>query len=193
MQYLNASYTTSVWLKSNPSFEIGDVDRVHADAGTAFRSEEFISDCEQHGIKVSFAAPRHQEMNGICERAWASVRNIAFSFLVHARVGFEYYSLALEQAWKVHACLPIKNLLRDEKPISPYEYFFGEKPCIRRFRVMFCPCVINIGDGTHVKTKKPAKFLTAVTIQSEASEECMSAYQEAQPTGSFIFQRPDLF
>ena len=138
----------SVWFKPNPNFEIGDVDRVHADAGSAFRSEEFISDCEQHGIKVSFAAPRHQEMNGICERAWASIRNIAFSFLVHARVGFEYYSLALEQAWKIHACLPIKNLLKDDKPISPYEFFHGHKPCLRRFRVMFCPCVINIGDGT---------------------------------------------
>ena len=80
------------------------------DAGTAFKSDEFVSDCEQHGIKVTFAALHHQEMNGMCECAWASVCNIAYAFLVHACVSFEYYSLALEQAWKVHACLPCDNV-----------------------------------------------------------------------------------
>ena len=54
----------AIWFKPNPSFEIGDVNKVHTDAGSAFKSAESISDCEQHGIKVTFAAPRHQEMNG---------------------------------------------------------------------------------------------------------------------------------
>ena len=59
----------AVWFKPNPTFEIGNVDNVHADAGTALNLLN-LCDCEQHGIKVTFAAPRHQEMNGICERAW---------------------------------------------------------------------------------------------------------------------------
>ena len=117
----------AVWFKPSPTFEIGNVNQVHADAGNAFKSAEFISDCEQHGIKVTFAPPRHQEMNGICERAWQSIRNIAFASLVHARVGYEYLSFALEHAWKIHACLPIKNLLKNDIPISPYEYFFDKK------------------------------------------------------------------
>ena len=144
----------SIWFKPNPSFTFDNVSNIHADAGTAFTSKEFISDCEQYGIKVSLAAPRHQEMNGICERTWASIRNIAFSFLVHARVGFEFYSFALEHAWKVHACLPIKNLSKNDKPISPYEYFFGNKPAIRRFRVPFCPCVVNIDQRRDVDTRQ---------------------------------------
>ena len=74
----------AIWFKPNPNFHIEDVDKIHTDAGSAFKSAEFISDCEQHGIKVTFAAPRHQEMNGICERTWANIRNIPFSFLVHA-------------------------------------------------------------------------------------------------------------
>ena len=60
----------SVWFKPKPHFELGDVDKVHADAGSAFKSAEFVSDCEQHGIQITFAAPCHQEMNGICERSW---------------------------------------------------------------------------------------------------------------------------
>ena len=61
----------AVSFKPNPTFEIGDVNKVHTDTGSAFKSAEFIS--EQHGIKVTFAAPCHQEMNGICERAWQSI------------------------------------------------------------------------------------------------------------------------
>ena len=28
--------------------------------------------------------------------------------------------------------------------MSPYELFFGTKPRICRFRVLFCPCVVNV-------------------------------------------------
>ena len=59
----------AIWFKPNPNFEIGNVENVHPDAGTAFKSSEFVSDCEQHGIKVTFAPPCHQEMNGICDQA----------------------------------------------------------------------------------------------------------------------------
>ena len=55
----------AIWLKPNPNFHIEDIDKVHIDVVSAFKSAEFISDCEQHGIKVTFAAPRHQEMNEI--------------------------------------------------------------------------------------------------------------------------------
>ena len=143
-QFLECLLHFSVWFKPNPKFELGDVDKIHADAGSAFKSAEFTSDCEQHGIKITFAAPRHQEMNGICERSWQNIRNIAFAFMVHARVGYEYLTFALEHAWKVHACLPIKNVLSENNLTSPYELFFNKKHCVSRFRVLFCPCVVNI-------------------------------------------------
>ena len=59
----------AIWFKTNPTFEIGNVDNVYAAAGTAFKSAKFVSDCEQHGINVTFGAPCHQEMNGICDLA----------------------------------------------------------------------------------------------------------------------------
>ena len=36
----------AIRFKPNPSFEIGDMNKVHTDAGSAFKSAEFISDCE---------------------------------------------------------------------------------------------------------------------------------------------------
>ena len=72
-------------------------------------------------------------MNGMCKRAWQSIHNIAFASLVHACVRYEYLSFAFEHAWKLDACLSIKNLHKDGVPVSPYELFFGHKPQICRF------------------------------------------------------------
>ena len=85
-------------------------------------------------------------MNGLAERAWQSVRELAFSMMVHAHVGDEFYSYALDQAWKIYNCLPIKGLEMNGKIATPYQVFFGTKPPISRFKVMFCPVIVNIGD-----------------------------------------------
>ena len=42
----------AIWFKPNPTFETSDVGKIHTDAGSAFQSAEFISECEQHGIKA---------------------------------------------------------------------------------------------------------------------------------------------
>ena len=39
-------------------------------------------------------------MNGIAERTWQSVRELAFSMMTHAQVGDEFYDYALQHAWK---------------------------------------------------------------------------------------------
>ena len=106
-EIFNCLHHYVIWFKKDATFHCWNLKHIRTDAGTYFTSEDFIADCEEHGIKLTFAAPRHQEMNGICERAWGIIRAMAFSFLVHARVGFEFFSLALEHAWKVHACLPV--------------------------------------------------------------------------------------
>ena len=82
----------SIWFQPKAHFHAWRIHELRTDAGSAFTSDEFIKDCESHGIKVTHAAPRHQEMNGICERAWQSIRTIAFGSLVHARIGFEFFS-----------------------------------------------------------------------------------------------------
>jgi hypothetical protein len=101
----------------------------------------------EHRIKGTFAAPRHQNQNGICERAWQSIREIAFKMMVHANVPDEFYDFALEHAWKIFNCLPIRDLQLDGKPCTPLESYTGNKPHLARFRVLFCPCVLGIGEA----------------------------------------------
>jgi hypothetical protein len=130
----------------NPDFNITPFLHVRVDAGTQFSSRAFRNKCNAANIKVSLAAPKHQEMNGLCERTWQSLRQLAFSFMNYARVSEEFGDMALEHAWKVFSVLPIKELSEPNKLITPYEKHYGRKPSLRKFRVLFCPCVYKVYD-----------------------------------------------
>jgi hypothetical protein len=68
--------------------------------------------------------------------------------MVHAHVPDEFYDFALEHAWKIFNCLPIKSKNNDN-PVPQWAYT-GRKPHLARFRVLFCPCVIGMGEANQV-------------------------------------------
>ena len=127
------------------TFNLHNVLKLRADAAQSNFAAELTELLTEHRIRGTFAAPRHQEQNGICERAWQSVREIAFKMMVHAHVPDEFFDFALEHAWKIFNCLPIRDLQLDGKPCTPLEAYTGRKPHLARFRVLFCPCVIGMG------------------------------------------------
>ncbi len=127
------------------TFNLHRVMRLRADASQTNFASEMTALMKVHRIKGTFAAPRHQAQNGICERAWQSIREIAFKMMVHAHVPDEFYDFALEHAWKVFCCLPIRDLQLNGKPCTPLESYTGIKPHLARFRVLFCPCVLGVG------------------------------------------------
>jgi hypothetical protein len=127
------------------TFNLHRVLRLRADASATNFAKEMTALMKTHRIKGTFAAPRHQAQNGTCERAWQSIREIAFKMMVHAHAPDEFYDFALEHAWKVFSCLPIRDLKLDGKPCAPLESHTGNKPCLARFRAPFCPCVHSVG------------------------------------------------
>ena len=44
-----------------------DLERISSDAGTQFTLTEFKEKCQTLGVRLTFAAPEHQEMNGQVE------------------------------------------------------------------------------------------------------------------------------
>ena len=46
------------------------MDRIQTDAGMHFTLKEFQEVISVHGVKIAFAAPDHQEINGRVEVTW---------------------------------------------------------------------------------------------------------------------------
>ena len=88
----------ATYQSSDATFYTGPLEDIRSDAGTEFTSEEFQDMCNEREINFSFASPRHQEMNGLAERIWRSIRDLAFSMMVHVHVGDEFYDYALNHA-----------------------------------------------------------------------------------------------
>ena len=47
---------------------------------------EFKEECQACGLQLTLAAPEYQEMNRHVEVAWRTLRTIAHSLMVHAKV-----------------------------------------------------------------------------------------------------------
>ena len=71
------------------------MERISADVGTQFTSTEFKEECQICVVRLTLAAPEHQEMNGQVEVIWRTLRTIAHYLMVHARVPEIYIHFAL--------------------------------------------------------------------------------------------------
>ena len=73
---------------------------------------DFKRECQTHGVHLTLAAPEHQEMNGQVEVTWRTLRTIANSIMVNARVSEAYIHFALMYTtYHTFPVLPIKYLI----------------------------------------------------------------------------------
>ena len=72
-----------------------DLERISVDAGTQFIFTEFKEECKTCEVHLTLAAPEHQEMNGQVEGTRRTLRTIAHSIMVHARVLEAYIHFTL--------------------------------------------------------------------------------------------------
>ena len=67
-------------------FGCWDLEIFSADIGTQFTVAEFKEECQTHGVHLTLAAPKHQEMNRQVEVTWRTLHTIAHSLMVYAIV-----------------------------------------------------------------------------------------------------------
>jgi hypothetical protein len=128
-------------------YTLTDLEQLHGDFDSTFRSEEFTTLMSEAGVRVTYAAPRHQEHNGICESNWKNIRKLAFAFMNDAQVDLSFFPMALEHAWKVHATLPHTALTMESGDTqSPHLVYFGKPARVADFKVLFCPVIMNYDD-----------------------------------------------
>ena len=98
-----------------------DLERISTDVGTQFTSAKFKEECQLRRVCLTLAALEHQEMNGQVEVTWRTLRTIAHSLMVHARVPENYMHVALMYTTDhIFPVLPIKNLINEDgDPTTP--------------------------------------------------------------------------
>ena len=100
-----------------------DLERTSADAGTQFTSTDFKEECQTRGVRLTLAAPEHQEMNGQVEVTWRTLRTVAHSRMVHARVSYAYVHFSFMYTTdRIFPVLPIKDHInKDGDPTTPHK------------------------------------------------------------------------
>ena len=103
---------------------------------------------------MTLAAPEHQEMNGQVGVTQRTLRAVAHSLMVHARVSEEYINFALMYTkYHIFPVLPIKYLMNEDgDPTTPHKLATDKKPSVSHLRVLFFPCVVQKATA-HVETK----------------------------------------
>ena len=93
-------------------------------------------------------------MNGQVEVTWRTLRTIAHSLMVHARVPEIYIHFALMYTTDhTFPVLLIKDLINEDgDPTTPYKLATGTKPSVSHLRVLFFLCVVRKATA-HVETK----------------------------------------
>ena len=85
---------------------------------------------------------------------WRTIRKIAHSLILHARVleAYSHFTL-LYRTDHIFPVLPIKDLInKNVEPTTPYKLVTGIKPLISHLHVLFFPWVLQKGTA-HVGTK----------------------------------------
>ena len=164
------------------TFNLYHLKKLRGDADETYFSDKFVATLREHRINGTFAAPRHQEQNGICERTWQSIRDIAFKTMVSAHVGDEFYDFAIEHAWKVFNLLPLRDLVdANGDPCTPIGAYLRTKPKLCRLRVLFCPCVINNGPTKRHRDPANPKKARKVNTRSNCAERGTKAIHVGLP------------
>ena len=130
-----------------------DLEIISADAGTQFTSTKFKDECQTCRVRLTLAAPEHQEMNGQVEVTWRTLRTDSHALMIHTRVTELYFHFALMYTTgHIFPVLPIKDLINEDgDPTKPHELATGMKPSVSHLRVLFCPCVVRKATA-HVET-----------------------------------------
>ena len=87
-------------------------EELYVDAGPQLNSQELMNWCVSQNIRLISAAPHHQEMNGMVERQWQSIRKMAFAMCNQAHIGWAFLHHALMYATCIHEVLPTKGCIK---------------------------------------------------------------------------------
>ena len=108
-----------------------EISYIRTDDGTNFMSQEFQQYCQDNKIKITFADPKHQEMNAYSENTWNQTGIMARSMMVHSDLSLHFLYEARRYAVEILNILPAKGIqYEDNNPTTTYYLVNHYKPLV---------------------------------------------------------------
>ncbi|EGD82185.1 hypothetical protein PTSG_11936 [Salpingoeca rosetta] len=114
---------------------------LQVDADPVFKSSIFAATARQLGVTVRFSPPYTHQHNGMAERAWRTVKEMAASMLAASAIPPQqqpdFTCAAIQHASNVY-----NYVVHTSLGSPPYTALTGRPPPLSSLRVFGCPCVI---------------------------------------------------
>ena len=141
----------------------GRVRELRADNGGEFISGELKAYCAQRRILQTFGGPYTPEQNGIAERSWRTVVEMARTMRLYAALPLDMWGEALNTAVYILNRLPCKALpVLDGKAQTPYFALLGRHANLSHLRVWGCRAFVHYPD--HQQRKMTAKSWRGILV-----------------------------
>lgn len=123
------------------------------DNDSVFVEDKFVDFCKSKGINPIQSGPYMHESNGVAERYWQTILDMASTQLKTAGLGLRYWAMAFSHSCYLRNRLPHSALSFD----TPYHRFFKAKPDLSVLRVFGCPAYVYIDHTLRSKLEDRAK------------------------------------
>jgi len=116
---------------------------LRSDNGGEYTSHSFETFCLDKGIRQDLTVPHTPEQNGVAERSWRTLDEMARCMRHHANLTEEFWSYAITTAAYIrNRCLTNAHDLNT----TPYEMFYGEKPSFEAMKVFGCTAYMHLNE-----------------------------------------------
>lgn len=159
------------------------VKALRTDRGGEFLSNEFITFCEEHGIRRELTASYTPEQNGVAERKNRTVVEMARSMLKARGVPNNFWCEAVATAVYILNVSPTKAVMN----MTPFEAWRGKKPSVSHLRVFGCTAYALVD----LRSKLDDKSMKCVFIGYATQSKAYRLYNPL--TGKIVVSRNVVF
>ena len=118
----------------------GRVKAMRSDNGGEFIGDEFRAYCRQQGVSLKPGGPYAPQQNGVTERSWRTVIEMARSLRSEAGLGKEIWAEAVNTAVYIINRIPTSSLRGD----TPHHALFGDHAMLDHMRVFGCRVFVQV-------------------------------------------------
>ena len=143
--------------------------KLRTDNDKVFTSKEFRAKCTEFGFILEFAAPYSQHQNGVAERMWRTLEEMALAMCHSAGLGKEYWVLAM----KVAVYIRCRTYSKAYDCIA-YEKFHNKKVDLSHLKKFGCKAYVHIDKSLRRKFEPKAK---ACLFVGYCADSAMGTYE----------------